>query len=414
MKTVSIEVTTYIKTLTIGIIAVFLAASIVMYPSEAFHASLTGLQIWWEIIFPALLPFLIISEILLGFGVVHFMGILLEPLMKPLFNVPGVGAFVLTMGFASGYPMGAKLTSRLREQKMITRAQGERLVSFSSTSDPLFIFGAIAVGFFHDVELGVILAFIHYASSIIVGIIMRFHQKNDNENIPVTTNQNKKEPILIKAIKAMHQARMSDNRKFGRLMGDAVMSSINTLQMIGGFIILFSVILTILTKINIVFFISKLVTLLFVPLGIAPELSQAIIYGLFEVTLGVKTVSEASMSLPMIEKLAIASFISAWSGISVHAQVAALLQKTDIRFIPFFLARILHAIIAFILTFILWKPMHLEKTIQSIPTFMLQVPNMPASFHLWDTFTYVSVFFIWFVLLLFVLSFLLQVIKKSL
>ncbi len=102
-----------------------------------------------------LIAFFITSEILLGFGVVHFMGELLEPLMKPLFNVPGVGAFVLAMGFASGYPMGAKLTTRLREQNMVTRSEGERLVAFTSTSDPLFLFGAIAVGFFHQVELGV-------------------------------------------------------------------------------------------------------------------------------------------------------------------------------------------------------------------------------------------------------------------
>ena len=38
-------------------------------------------------------------------GVVHFLGVLLEPLMRPLFNVPGVGAFALSMGLAAGYPM---------------------------------------------------------------------------------------------------------------------------------------------------------------------------------------------------------------------------------------------------------------------------------------------------------------------
>ena len=45
----------------------------------------------------------------MGMGVVHFIGVLMEPLMRPLFNVPGTGAFVLAMGIASGYPLGAAL-----------------------------------------------------------------------------------------------------------------------------------------------------------------------------------------------------------------------------------------------------------------------------------------------------------------
>ena len=65
---------------------------------------------WWEIVFPSLLPFFIVSEMLIGFGVVKFIGVLLEPFMRPLFKVPGVGGFVWAMGMASGFPAGAKFT----------------------------------------------------------------------------------------------------------------------------------------------------------------------------------------------------------------------------------------------------------------------------------------------------------------
>ena len=33
---------------------------------------------WWEVVFPSLLPFFILSELLIGFGVVKFVGLLLE------------------------------------------------------------------------------------------------------------------------------------------------------------------------------------------------------------------------------------------------------------------------------------------------------------------------------------------------
>src|SRR5690606_20304655 len=127
----------WLKSFLLGGGALFLVVSLVLYPETAFNSSLEGLQIWWEVVFPALLPFFIASEILMGFGVVHFLGVLLEPFMRPVFRVPGPGAFVMAMGLASGYPIGAKLTSRLREQGLITRSEGERLVSFTNTADPL-------------------------------------------------------------------------------------------------------------------------------------------------------------------------------------------------------------------------------------------------------------------------------------
>lgn len=72
----------------------------------------------------------------------------MEPLMRPLFRVPGTGGFVWAMGLASGYPAGAKLTARLWKDKRITTIEAERLVAFTNSSNPLFLFGAIAIGFF--------------------------------------------------------------------------------------------------------------------------------------------------------------------------------------------------------------------------------------------------------------------------
>ena len=72
--------------------------AIIAFPEVSYKASLDGLRVWWDIVFPALLPFFIASDTLMGLGVVHFIGALLEPLMRPLFNVPGVGAFALAMG----------------------------------------------------------------------------------------------------------------------------------------------------------------------------------------------------------------------------------------------------------------------------------------------------------------------------
>ncbi|NLN26195.1 MAG: sporulation integral membrane protein YlbJ, partial [Bacteroidetes bacterium] len=223
----------------LAILAVGLAASLMIYPKESFDSSLRGLQMWWEVVFPSLLPFFIVSELLIGFGVVTFIGVLLEPFMRPLFRVPGIGGFVWAMGLASGYPAGAKFTARMRQEKKLTRIEAERLVSFTNSSNPLFIFGAIAVGFFHNPSLGIILALSHYIGNTFVGLFMRFHgYHEEKKTVPYEKKHNN---LLKEAFLALHEERLKDKRPIGKLLGDAVQSSVQTLQMVGGFIIIFSV-----------------------------------------------------------------------------------------------------------------------------------------------------------------------------
>jgi sporulation integral membrane protein YlbJ len=363
----------------LGITSLLLVVSFILYPDQVFHSALRGLGIWWDVVFPALLPFFIISEILMGFGLAHFFGVLLEPLMRPLFRVPGTGAFVLTMGLASGYPIGAKLTVSLRQQNLITRSEGERLVSFTSTSDPLFMFGAVAVGFFHDVSLGIILVLVHYSTTILVGIFMRFHEPKGEE----TDYNPGSRFIILRAFEAMHHARMKDGRTIGKLLGDAVSSSLNTLLLVGGLIIIFSVFMKLLSLIHVTAIIGLIFGKLLFFFGIPTELSNALIYGLFEVTLGAQGAAQESGGSPLIDKLAIASAILAWSGLSVHAQVASILSQTDIRYKPYLFARILHTLFAATATYLVWEPMQKWITPTSLPTFVHLVPGV-ETWHYWE------------------------------
>ncbi|SDC67421.1 sporulation integral membrane protein YlbJ [Melghirimyces thermohalophilus] len=364
----------HIRSLIMGAIALFLVVSLIMYPEQAFNSSLKGLKIWWDVVFPALLPFFIASEILMGFGVVHFLGILLEPLMRPLFRLPGVGAFVVAMGLASGYPIGAKLTARLREQELISRSEGERLVSFANTADPLFMFGAVAVGFFHDVSLGVIIAITHYVSSLLLGFIMRFHDPGGAATPPPERESNF---ILIRAFREMHKARMKDGRGFGELMGDATTSSINTLLMVGGFMIMFSVVIEVLNEAGVMVILSAIISGILSMLQFPVELAPAVISGTFEITLGAQVASQVPNSINMAYKIAIVSAVTAWSGLSVHSQVASILSKTDIRYTPYLTARLIHGFLAGWITLLLWNPVsnYIRYSNASIPAFFRELPD---------------------------------------
>ncbi len=368
----------------LAFLALLLTISLIRYPQVAFESSLSGLRIWWDIVFPALLPFFIFSQILIGLGVVHFLGVLLEPVMRPVFNVPGAGSFVMAMGLASGFPIGAVLTTKLRQQGLCNKIEGERLISFVNTADPLFMFGAVAVGMLHTPEAGLIIAAAHYLSTITVGLLMRFYKSRDQKNKQAgRLDRLGKEPgsRLNRALYALVQARKQDARPLGQLLGDAVRDSMNTLILIGGFIMLFSVIIAVTEVVGLAGIISSFFAFSLGKAGMAKELAPALFSGLLEVDLGCQAVS-VELPVPLEQRLAALSAIIAWSGLSVHAQVASIISSTDLSIIPYIVARFLHAVLACIYSLLLFGPLHplvsLEQ--EALPVFLQTVPRGNISY----------------------------------
>ena len=331
--------------------AVLLTLCLVLYPKEGLEAAKDGLHLFLNVVFPSLLPFFVLSEIMLGLGVVHFIGVLFEPLMRPLFNVPGEGAFVLSMGLAAGYPMDAVITARFRKQEMCTRVEGERMLAFSNTADPLFIFGAVAVGMFGMPLLGKTMALAHYIGALVVGLTFRFYGGRDRSMRPETQRTGN---IIGRAVDALVKARTEDGRPLGQMIGDAVNDSIRTLWLICGFIMLFSTMVKVIDVVHLYPVIAWPFEVAFRALHVDPSLVRAAVTGLFEIDLGTQAASKA-VGAGIVQQAAIAGAIIAWSGLSVHGQVASVLTGTDIRMAPYMLARFLHAVVAFVATLFLMK-----------------------------------------------------------
>ncbi|MBA9087079.1 sporulation integral membrane protein YlbJ [Fontibacillus solani] len=359
------------------LIVLVLCILMLSYPQASWIAGTRGLSIWWNVLFPSLFPFFVISEVMLGFGIVHFLGKLLDPLMKPLFRIPGSGGFVAAMGFASGYPVSAKLATKLREQGLVSRVEGERLVAFTTSSDPIFLIGAVSVGFFSDPKLAGILAVAHYGSAIFVGICLRFYG-GSNETPQQTMKQkfdksNAKSDArsfsLRAAVKAMHDARVADGRSLGELLQQAITSSLQLMAVVGGLVVFFSVILEVLTVSNAMSILYHGIRLLLHVLSLPPELAEPFVGGLFEVTLGAKAAA-APAGVPLVFKAAAAAFILSWGGLSVHAQVASILNGADLRYLPFLFARIFHSVVSTIFVFLLWEPLGIHLP-AFIPSFLM-------------------------------------------
>ncbi len=335
-------------TVILSLIAITIVLSMVLKPNVAYQAAIDGLEVWWGVVFPALLPFFIGAQILLGLGVVHAMGVILEPIMRPLFNIPGCGAFVLAMGLASGYPIGAVLTGNMRRDDMVNKYEGERLVSAANTADPLFMSGAVAIGMFENKSIAALIMIAHYIAALLNGLIVRFHAPG----APQTAYRpSEKGSVFIRAIRALFEARERDGRPLGSILGDAVRKSIDTLLLIGGLIILLSVVISVLETTFLMGLFGAAFIQVLNLVNLSPELASALTRGTFEITLGCQAASIAPAHLA--DRLIITGAIIGWSGLSVHAQVAAILHDTDINVLPYVCSRLIHAILAGTVTWLL-------------------------------------------------------------
>lgn len=358
---------------------------LLIHPEASLSAALRGLTVWWDVLFPSLFPFFVISEVMLGFGVVHLFGTLLDPLMRPLFGIPGSGGFVAAMGYVSGYPVGAKLTAKLREQNLISRIEGERLVAFTTSSDPIFLLGAVSVGFFHDASLGLILALSHYGAGLLVGLLMSFHGRREevistpDSTVPgQQTPAIQSRPRLQTALISMAEARRKDGRSLGELMKSAIQSSLQLIIVVGGLVVFFNVLMELLARAGIMSYLFRFMSQLLSLGGFPPELAGALGNGFFEVTLGARSAGEAAASLPLHFKVATAAFILSWGGLSVHAQVASILNGTGLRYLPFMTARLIHAVLAAGLALLLWRPVmgtRLSSAWSSLPAATAFAPS---------------------------------------
>lgn len=137
-------------------IFVIFTICLVLFSKENLSATKSGLTLWANSVVPALLPFFIATELLSYTNVTEVIGRLLNRYMKPIFNVPGIGAYAFVMGIISGYPVGAKIVTKFRQDGLCTKAEAERLLAFTNNSGPLFIIGTVGITMFGNTLVRII------------------------------------------------------------------------------------------------------------------------------------------------------------------------------------------------------------------------------------------------------------------
>lgn len=353
-----------LKKFIIQFILILFTICLIVFSKTNLTAAKNGLLLWANSIIPSLFPFFVATELLSHTNIIRILGYLLNRFMKPIFNVRGEGSFAFIMGIISGYPIGAKIASKFRQDGTCSKEECERLLSFTNNSGPLFIIGSVGITMFGNSTIGILLLITHLFASITVGMIFKFWKYNSAtyfENMSYYKHNKNFTFGFIKANKnKIHNRNTMVNEtnnmeltfsNLGGIIGNSITSSISTILLIGGFVVLFSVIISILKTSGLLDTFGVLISPILNLLHIPEEFANSIVAGIFELTNGLSMITNIH-----IKKLSINIILSAYllglGGFSVLLQVWSTISKTDLSIKPYIIGKFLHANIAALYTYI--------------------------------------------------------------
>ena len=294
----------------------FFNAIMLIFPKEIFFGAKNGLILWFEKVIPALLPFMTVTNCLAAIDFPRFFGRLIQPLTIGLFDLTGEEAFPLISGLGAGYPMGAKTTAQLYKNGCITKSTAQRLLLFCNNPGALFITGTVGAGVFGDAKTGYFLVFCCYLPPLLLAVLSGLFAPPAKPDLTYTPPK----PFTQKIFAA------------------AVSDSIRSVLMIGGYIIIFSVISAVFERLCVFDGLS----LLFAPLGLPRSLNKALSMGLLEMTNGCALANGRGKIYT-----ASAAAILGWGGLSVHAQSLEFTADTDLNTAYYFAGRLICCVLGF-------------------------------------------------------------------
>ena len=119
-------------------LSLYLIFLMLRYPALSLEYASTGLTLWFTKMVPTLLPFMILSGIMIRMNLTErFVG-LLHPLLHRIYGTSRNGSYTIIMGFLCGFPMGARIVGELYEQHKLSREESALLLSFCNNIGPIY------------------------------------------------------------------------------------------------------------------------------------------------------------------------------------------------------------------------------------------------------------------------------------
>lgn len=272
-----------------------------------------GLSLCTGTLFPALFPFLVLSELLVARGVGDLLKKAISRPVMALFGVSGSGASALLLGMLCGSPVGTVTAAALYRKGAISRRELGRLMLFVNNPSSGFLIGAVGGIMLGNIGAGIALFAIVWLSALTVGLLLRLLFGK----LPQTATAQESTPPPPLSV--------------GELTS-SISRGFSTLLQIFAFVIFFSCV-------------STCVRHVLCHIG-APVTVGVMLSGILEMTSGI---SHAVSVLSPADAFRAAAFLAGFSGLSICLQLFSITEREGLPLTPYLLARLCQGVLALLL-----------------------------------------------------------------
>lgn len=296
------------KGILIGVLLVL--AVLLFYPTVVNEGSKEGLMLWFTVVLPALLPFMVFSGVMMRMGVTSVIGRLIYPFAHRILKLTENGCYVLTVGWLSGYPLGAKTAAALYQSGDISRQEAQYLLVFCNNASPMFLLeyiGVYCLGLDEPLRLLVVV----YLSAVINAFLYKkcYGYYHETEYVVKYHRSPHKKCSIMTAL------------------DESILDSFVTVTKVGGYIILFAIMAQ---------FVEKALP--------CHQSVKLLGLGIIEITTGGEYL-KAYEALAW-QKWILAAAFAAFGGFSSVAQTFSVLHETDLSMKNYLIAKVWHSLLA--------------------------------------------------------------------
>ena len=245
---------------------------------------------------PTMFFSIIISQILIKLNIKNYIPNFIKNIFIKLFNINQNDVIIFLLSILSGYPNNGKM--------LINNKNLNNIILYTNFVNPIFLICTVGGIYLKNIKLALIILISHYISNIILGIILRKNNINDEKEIK------------------------NDNKSFLNIYNSSLKDTIYTLSIIFYNILFFSIIISLYTNITNI-----------------NEPINSVLIGLIEFSSGIYNISILNINLFL--KGLIILIIITFGSFSIHMQMISINDK--IKYIKYLFYRILNVFISIII-----------------------------------------------------------------
>jgi hypothetical protein len=259
-----------------------------LFPGEVLDGGKRGINLWFQIVLPTLLPFLIATSLCMELRIPELFSVFLYPVFT---------------GLLSGVPVGAKTLADLCNSGRLSLVEGQFFLIFCNNASPMFVLNYL---FYQTLSLQqgqVFLSFfLFYGSTLLSALFFFLFHK-------AALKKAKKEREAASLCKSFNNPYPAPG--FFSALDTAIMTGCTIITKIGGYILLFSIFASLIFH--------------FLPVS---SLTKGVLISLLEITTGLSYLSGLSLSKPLLTTLAVS--LTVFGGGSSVAQTASVLSDSGL------------------------------------------------------------------------------------